>query len=421
MARDGQSLNAMRWLRAALLPLCLVLQACASVGNGAEVTRQCTGLLPLELPPADTPVTQAASPPLFGPLEDDGFENMMGRILESNLEEIAPTPARRARRPVVDIHILALSTGGQYGAFAGGFLEGWSARGDRPQFDLVTGASAGGVLAPIIFAGKAFDDRLALTRNIGEADVVTPNGVIGVLFGRPSLYGTGPLEARVSNAITPEMMEAIAQRWKQGDEILLGATDLRTGRFDQLHVGEFAALSPLSFAEKRDCLTDAVMATSAIPGLFPPRRIGAALYADAGLREHIFLADVARGLERQAVAENARLNVEVTLIINSDLRVREADIDENLQEIATRSFDLVIDEGLRNSVLSTIDLAETSGWRLRAARMPDVSGLDCSKAERELLFSPCITDMLYRAGQAAAAGADPFIGPDELRRRILEF
>lgn len=412
-----------RWLPAAmLLPVMMLLQACAGVGNAAMKPNACVGLVPPDVSAPLAPVvTQNTPPPLIGPLEAGEVDNMMGRIFESNLDDPARVTRRAAQPPVVDIHILALSTGGQYGAFAGGFLDGWGARGTRPEFDLVTGASAGGVIAPIVFAGADFDDRLALTRDIGEADVVTSNGVIGILLGRPSLYGTGPLEARVAGAITPDMMDAIAQRWEQGDEILLGATDLHSGRFDLLHVGEFAARSKLSFPEKRDCLTDAVMATSAIPGLFPPRPIGTALYADAGLREHIFLDDVAEGLRRQAVAENARLNVQVTLLINSDLRVREVDVGQNLQEIATRSFDLVIDEGLRNSVLSTIRVAQEAGWNLRAARMPDVDALDCTPKDRELLFSNCITRGLYDAGRAAALLPDPFIGPDELRRRIMEF
>ncbi|MBZ0146193.1 MAG: alpha/beta hydrolase, partial [Pseudorhodoplanes sp.] len=39
--------------------------------------------------------------------------------------------------------ILALSGGGADGAFGAGLLTGWSARGNRPQFSIVTGASAG--------------------------------------------------------------------------------------------------------------------------------------------------------------------------------------------------------------------------------------------------------------------------------------
>ena len=52
---------------------------------------------------------------------------------------------------------LVLSSGGAGGAFGAGVLAGWSERGDRPQFDLVTGVSAGALLAPFAFVGPAAD------------------------------------------------------------------------------------------------------------------------------------------------------------------------------------------------------------------------------------------------------------------------
>ena len=47
-----------------------------------------------------------------------------------------------AKQPVV----LALSGGGADAAFGAGLLAGWSARGTRPQFTIVTGASAGALI-----------------------------------------------------------------------------------------------------------------------------------------------------------------------------------------------------------------------------------------------------------------------------------
>jgi hypothetical protein len=55
---------------------------------------------------------------------------------------------------------LAISSGGDDGAFAAGLLVGWSARGGRPVFNVVTGVSAGALVAPFAFLGSRYDDVL---------------------------------------------------------------------------------------------------------------------------------------------------------------------------------------------------------------------------------------------------------------------
>ncbi len=48
---------------------------------------------------------------------------------------------------------LAISGGGPRGAFAAGLLNGWTAAGTRPEFELVTGVSTGALMAPFAFLG----------------------------------------------------------------------------------------------------------------------------------------------------------------------------------------------------------------------------------------------------------------------------
>ena len=94
-----------------------------------------------------------------------------------------------AKQPVV----LALSGGGADGAFGAGLLAGWSARGTRPQFTLVTGASAGALIAPFAFLGPAYDDTLRSVFATGEmANLLQPEGLVG-LFGT-GLFKSNPCE-----------------------------------------------------------------------------------------------------------------------------------------------------------------------------------------------------------------------------------
>jgi len=66
---------------------------------------------------------------------------------------------------------LTLSGGGSRGAYGAGVLSGWTARGDRPQFDVVTGISTGALTATHAFLGPEFDDGLKIYKNISDDDV----------------------------------------------------------------------------------------------------------------------------------------------------------------------------------------------------------------------------------------------------------
>ena len=57
-------------------------------------------------------------------------------------------------------YLLALSGGGDDGAFGAGLLVGWTAHGDRPKFKLVTGVSTGALSAPFAFLGPDYDAAL---------------------------------------------------------------------------------------------------------------------------------------------------------------------------------------------------------------------------------------------------------------------
>ena len=55
---------------------------------------------------------------------------------------------------------LAISGGGENGAFVAGLLQGWTEAGDRPVFTTVTGISAGALVAPFAFLGPEYDEVL---------------------------------------------------------------------------------------------------------------------------------------------------------------------------------------------------------------------------------------------------------------------
>jgi len=78
------------------------------------------------------------------------------------------------RRDLPPTSYLAISGGGDNGAFTAGFLSGWTKAGTRPQFKLVTGVSTGALIAPFAFLGPAYDETLkSMYTKVSRKDILT--------------------------------------------------------------------------------------------------------------------------------------------------------------------------------------------------------------------------------------------------------
>ncbi|RYG08440.1 MAG: patatin, partial [Caulobacteraceae bacterium] len=86
------------------------------------------------------------------------------------LQALVAEVAGRISRSERGQRILALSGGGANGAYGAGVLVGWTERGDRPTFDIVTGVSTGALAAPFAFLGADWDDELRQAYTGGGAD-----------------------------------------------------------------------------------------------------------------------------------------------------------------------------------------------------------------------------------------------------------
>jgi predicted acylesterase/phospholipase RssA len=325
--------------------------------------------------------------------------------------------AARAGGPVV-VNYLVMSTGGQYGAFGSGFLQGWAenAATPRPVFDVVTGASAGGVITPFALAGADFDARLALNAGIGTDDVLRPRSLIEVLSA-PSLMDVSQFESRVRAAIDAPLIAALNTAREEGRSAFVGTVNMDTSAFEVVDLTAIAGQGPGA----EPCIEEALMATSAIPGLFPPRAVNGFLYADAGLRDHVFFAGVRQAVGR-ARAAGIAVQLNAFIIINGDLRAPVTPVDHNLRDLAIRAMSITTDQGLRKSVLELIRLGQETRWNIRAITARDVDLSACGAAatavesKEQALFDACTTGALFDAGRAYGRAADiPWLSADDLR------
>ena len=322
----------------------------------------------------------------------------------------------------LQLNVISLSAGGQWGAFGAGFITGWSQNPEqrRPSFDLVTGVSAGGLLAVSAFAGEEYDLSLIPFRGLEERDVATPLGFLTIPF-RSSLRDPTPLENLVSDQIDREVVEQVARRHEGGSRLLVAATNLDTTLLEVFDMGLIASDETISIEDRVDCMTEVLLASAAVPGLFPPRNINGALYADGGLRDHIFFEEVERARLFAQARTNRRITVDAYTIVNGPLTLPNEPVEDRLLAYFGRSIVALNDEVLRDSVIETIEFATMrDGWTLRGI-IPQVDATRCGfEKPPSFTFDECFTRLLYDTGLEQGRQVPiPWLSSDELLERAL--
>jgi hypothetical protein len=165
-------------------------------------------------------------------------------------------------------HVLALSSGGLYGAYSSGFLAGWSDSGNRPEFDVVTGVSTGALIAPLAFLGSEFDDRMQeLYTGIRAEDVFKIRAWVTIPF-KDSVASSAPLRKLIESQVTPDLMKWIATEHRKGRRLYIGTTNLSTRR---LAVWDMGAIACRPCPEGCDLFRDVLLASCSVPGMLPPQ------------------------------------------------------------------------------------------------------------------------------------------------------
>ena len=176
--------------------------------------------------------------------------------------------ARRiqAQNPGEPINILALSGGGAGGAFGAGAIVGLSRSGKRPEFAVVTGVSAGALIAPYAFLGPAWDHQLMEIYTSGSGEHVLQSRGLGAIFGS-SMYSGRPIKELVDRYATDELIQSIAVEASKGRLLLVATTDVNTG---EPVVWDLGAIAMHGGSDARTLFRDVLVASASVPGLFPP-------------------------------------------------------------------------------------------------------------------------------------------------------
>lgn len=213
------------------------------------------------------------------------------RRMQAEQDEAEAARARGETPEPPTLDVLAISGGGDWGAFGAGVLRGWrklQGADAMPQFDVVTGVSTGALIAPFAFLGddSSIEQIVNLYSNPRDSWIELRDLFV-FLPWRQSFMSTEGLRGDVEAQLSPEMIQRIAGEAAKGRSLLIGTTNLDLGTTRVWRLGE--ETRRVSSAEDAERVYDILMASAAIPGVFPPVVIDGALYVDGGVTSNVLL------------------------------------------------------------------------------------------------------------------------------------
>jgi predicted acylesterase/phospholipase RssA len=325
----------------------LGLGACASPVRDAAVPRGQSGRVSVLGIPNER--FRPDSPTGLRPLEQE-FAEAADRYRRTR------GAARVADLPKLDL--LAVSGGGENGAFGAGLLNGWTARGNRPVFELVTGVSTGALTAPFAYLGPTWDDKLKRVYTEITPERVARQRWFTAALWNDALADTTPLFDLISEYLDADMLAAIAAGYREGRLLLIGSTDIDAQVPVIWNAGAIAASG---HPRALDTLRRVLLASAAIPGAFPPVLFDVTLdgrphhemHVDGGAFAQAFLYPaIATRARRDALARHRRVvPVSAWVIRNGRLDPEWADTGRRTYSIAGRAISTMIAASGYNDVI----------------------------------------------------------------------
>jgi predicted acylesterase/phospholipase RssA len=144
----------------------------------------------------------------------------------------------------------------------------WALRAREPDrsFSVVTGVSAGALLAPYAFLGPEWDEQLISAYTSRRADHLLQPRALGAIFDS-SVYRGRPLEQIVDHFLTDALMQAVAREAASGRLLLVATTNVDTG---EMVIWDLGSIAMNGGPNAKALFRDVLVASASVPGMFPP-------------------------------------------------------------------------------------------------------------------------------------------------------
>lgn len=363
--------------------------------------------------------TAAADIEAAAPYGIPGILRVWGDDIAANrLSELQLSLIERARRMhgaeieaglPIEENVLALSGGGADGAFGAGVLAGWTERGDRPVFDVVSGVSTGAIIGLFAFLGAEYDDDLRRFYTEYSTDQLLEPSPFAALTGGASLSDTAGYNALIDQTIDAEIVDAIAREADAGRILLIGTTNLDFARPVIWNVTEIARTR---HPQAITLIRSLVRASSAIPALFPPvliptetkeGEIRDELHVDGGATQQVMVFSP----ELPISAVDRELGVEIDrklyVIMNNSLEKPYDPVDLGILSIAGKAVSSLIGGSGTGDLYKIYAITVRDGVDFRVLWVP--RSFDQKPDEA---FDTAYMSALYSVGQKIGINGGPW-------------
>ncbi len=299
-------------------------------------------------------------------------------------------------------HGLALSGGGSNGAFGAGILNGWSKAGTRPDFKIVTGISTGSLIAPFAFLGPEYDEQLKTVFTTTHTRDILERLSLFKILRSDAVTNSLPLIRLIEKHFDDDFLKAVARAHNQGRRLYVGTTHMDA---QSLVIWNMGAIANSGHPDALELFQKIVLASSAIPGVFPPVFFDVKLnggrydemHTDGGTVTQVFfhggVIDLGAAAHTAGRTQLDSYSGVLYVIRNGKLGPEPRQIERSLGPISRRALSTMIKSAALNDLSCIYGSTQDSMLSFQYTAIPDDFE---SKAEE--MFDPREMKRLFKLG-----------------------
>ncbi|WP_238322308.1 patatin-like phospholipase family protein [Vibrio mexicanus] len=302
--------------------------------------------------------------------------------------------------------LLVLSGGGAKGAYGVGFLNGLYEQQRLDTYSVVTGVSAGALMAPFVFLGGEEIPRLKETiLGLDDEMLMSKTNIFHAIFKEGYSDGES-FFSFIEETYSDEMIELVAEQHRLGRRLLIGTTQIDA---DQLVVWNLGQIAASDMPNKAKLFHQVLAASASIPGVFPPQVIDVELngemleelHVDGGLSAQMFLQAVDFEFDgiNQALGLNTKPQVHV--IRNGMLTLPYSPVKDNGVSLLGRTLSSLTTQQSRGDLYRMLYFSEVQGFDLAFTYIDHEFD---EKPKPKTLFDRDYMKVLYQHGYQQAQG-----------------